>query len=483
MTSSPFPIASGHQIAPARAVLRGQVVLLFCFGLVLPLLSVAWIAGTTIPFADGVYESHEYVLPAIGLLETGEYVRAVNGTYTPELVRLPGYPLFIAGVYYVFGAGNNLALAIAQAVLVGLTVAAIGLGAAAIDRSWMWPAALMAGASANIGYRASIVLPEPLFVFEVAGALCALLWAIYGRRTWLPLIVASAFVASAFMTRPAFLAFPFFVAPFLALALWRVKGLRPAAAIIAAVLPAIVSIAVLIPRVLTVHSHTGHYAVTVQGGVHTLLWMYPCLATKGGCGDRAPEALAYAEERQLEELAKLPADIRADRVAVDAVNRALARDLILDLPFTQLVGASVTAFAKLMLHTVVYAHFERAHYEGVYWSQMPGGSLAARLGNFAAAIAARPPMWVWFVAQALLFAARLLQLIGLVAALLDRRHRWTALLLMAAVAAFAAVAVGIGNPRYRVPIEPILAIFAVFGVDAIVRLIHRRRQPSPLAAD
>ena len=51
---------------------------------------------------------------------------------TPTFVRLPGYPLFIAGVYALFGHGNNEALFLVQGVLDTLTCVLIAMLA------WMW---------------------------------------------------------------------------------------------------------------------------------------------------------------------------------------------------------------------------------------------------------------------------------------------------------------------------------------------------------
>lgn len=464
--------AAGGIATPPR--MFPQVAALFAVGLILPLAAIAWVTAAGIPFAGGIYESHEYVEPALGLLEAGKFARNVGGVYVPELVRLPGYPVFIATVYGLFGVGNDLAVALAQAGLVGLTVVAVGVAAAAIDRRWMWPAALFVALAANVGYRASIVLPEPLFALQVAGSVGGLLWALYGPRVWLPLGISALFTAAGFVTRPAFLLFPFFIAPVLWLALWRGKRMPAVAALAAALLPALASVAVAVPRVVTVHEYTGHYALTTQGGGHALFWTYPCLVAKWGCGERAPAALAVAEQRGQQELEAAPAAVRADRAAVDALLRAAARDLILDLPVGQLAAASVGAFLKMMLHTVVYAHYERLGCQAVYWSQVAGENVLERLWNFVADLIKRPPMWLWVFAQVSLFAARLVQVAGLISALRSPRHRLPALVLVAGAAAFAVVAVSIGNPRYRIPIEPILAIFGAFGVAAGLRWMNAR---------
>src|ERR1041384_6126097 len=54
---------------------------------------------------------------ARNVLEQHVYSIESQAPYTPTLIRLPGYPLFIAAIYSVFGHGNNTAVRVAQAVV------------------------------------------------------------------------------------------------------------------------------------------------------------------------------------------------------------------------------------------------------------------------------------------------------------------------------------------------------------------------------
>jgi hypothetical protein len=57
-----------------------------------------------------------YAQLATNLLEQKVYSLETEAPFDPTLVRLPGYPLFIAVVYTVFGHGNNTAVRVVQAV-------------------------------------------------------------------------------------------------------------------------------------------------------------------------------------------------------------------------------------------------------------------------------------------------------------------------------------------------------------------------------
>src|SRR5918995_910051 len=50
------------------------------------------------------------------LATTGEFTRyPESDTFVPEVIRTPGYPVFVALVYRLFGIGNQMALVVVQA--------------------------------------------------------------------------------------------------------------------------------------------------------------------------------------------------------------------------------------------------------------------------------------------------------------------------------------------------------------------------------
>ena len=72
---------------------------------------------------DGVV----YAQIARNVLEQHVYSHDSQPPYAPSIIRLPGYPLFLAGVYAVFGHGNNTAVRVVQAVIDTLTCVLIAL--------------------------------------------------------------------------------------------------------------------------------------------------------------------------------------------------------------------------------------------------------------------------------------------------------------------------------------------------------------------
>jgi hypothetical protein len=77
--------------------------------------------------SDEADDGRIYARLAVNVLEHRSYSLNTEAPYSPTLIRVPGYPLFIAGCYAVFGAGNNQSVRIVQAVLDTVTCWLIAL--------------------------------------------------------------------------------------------------------------------------------------------------------------------------------------------------------------------------------------------------------------------------------------------------------------------------------------------------------------------
>src|ERR1044072_3073089 len=80
-----------------------------------------WLANDA-PF-DGVV----YAQMARNLLEQHVYSHSTTSPYEPSIIRLPGYPLLLAGIYSVFGHYNSPAVRAVQALLDTASCALIAL--------------------------------------------------------------------------------------------------------------------------------------------------------------------------------------------------------------------------------------------------------------------------------------------------------------------------------------------------------------------
>jgi dolichyl-phosphate-mannose-protein mannosyltransferase len=77
--------------------------------------------------SDEADDGRIYARLALNVLEHRSYSLNTEEPYSPTLIRVPGYPLFIAGCYAAFGGGNNQAVRVVQAVLDTVTCWLIAL--------------------------------------------------------------------------------------------------------------------------------------------------------------------------------------------------------------------------------------------------------------------------------------------------------------------------------------------------------------------
>jgi Dolichyl-phosphate-mannose-protein mannosyltransferase len=103
-----------------------------------------------------------YARIATNVLDHRTYSIETEEPYPPTLIRVPGYPLFIAGVYLFFGRANNRAVRVAQAVL---------------DTITCWLIALLALAWAPVGWERN--KRRRLLLIALAMAVCCPFPAIY----------------------------------------------------------------------------------------------------------------------------------------------------------------------------------------------------------------------------------------------------------------------------------------------------------------
>ncbi|MGI8836620.1 MAG: glycosyltransferase family 39 protein [Pyrinomonadaceae bacterium] len=127
-------------------------------------------------------DGKSYTQIARNLLEQHVYSHATEPPFDPSLIRLPGYPLFLAGIYAVFGHGDNTAVRIAQALIDTASCGLIALLAFYWEpdeklkrRSAIGALALAAASPFSTIYVATILTETPTIFLAVAMCLTATL--------------------------------------------------------------------------------------------------------------------------------------------------------------------------------------------------------------------------------------------------------------------------------------------------------------------
>lgn len=131
---------------------------------------------------DSPFDGKVYAQIARNVLEQHVYSHATEPPYDPSLIRLPGYPFFLAGIYAVFGHGDDTAVRILQALIDTASCALIALLAFYWEpdeklkrRSAIAALALAAACPFSTIYVATILTETPTIFFAVAMCLTATL--------------------------------------------------------------------------------------------------------------------------------------------------------------------------------------------------------------------------------------------------------------------------------------------------------------------
>ena len=86
------------------------------FALLIAALAFRLVLALAVP-NDEPDDGRLYARIGHNLVAHAAYSTSEDPPYAPTYIRVPGYPLFIAAVYSLFGDGNNTAVRVAQAVI------------------------------------------------------------------------------------------------------------------------------------------------------------------------------------------------------------------------------------------------------------------------------------------------------------------------------------------------------------------------------
>jgi 4-amino-4-deoxy-L-arabinose transferase-like glycosyltransferase len=162
---------------------------------------------------SGVHDSHPsralaqdskaYDRLALSVLHRGAFASSNNGVETPEVLRTPGYPVFIAAIYAAFGEDKFRVLAV-QVILSVLTLVPLYWIGAMI---WSQEAGLVAALLYSLDYisllASQMLLTDSLYVFALVSALSLGVAAmLVERRTSVLLVLFGLTLALTTLIRP-----------------------------------------------------------------------------------------------------------------------------------------------------------------------------------------------------------------------------------------------------------------------------------------
>jgi 4-amino-4-deoxy-L-arabinose transferase-like glycosyltransferase len=331
------------------------------------------------------------------------------------LFRPPGYPLFLAGCYSVFGP-NLRVVGFAQAVLGALTALVIFfLARYLFDDTTGWIAAAIAAVYPFFVFYSALLLTETLFIALLTGGMALLIHAARSQRLG-SAALAGLVLGLGVLTRSSLIGFIVFVAPFWWLAT-RARGLGRSAQAYALMLLGLAI--VLSPWVIRNYRLTGHLVLTTLQAGHDLYEANSPEAT-GGPASHLIDWDKATEGRKLTEYER------------DRFLRGKALAYIRDHP-GRFLRLAVVKFAR-------------------FWSPIPNyEKYRTSLYNTLSLLSFGP-------------------VLGLaVAGAVQFRRRWPELLLLLSPVCYYSLlhTVFVGSTRYRTPVEPFLIVLAAYALRTL----------------
>jgi 4-amino-4-deoxy-L-arabinose transferase-like glycosyltransferase len=423
-------------------------------------------------FGDGGLkgpDSEGYLALARGLAEAAAAGKVSGWAWLgPDLTLMPLITWTFALNAALAGASSAISFALFQ----GAMDAATCLIVAGIARQIAPRASLLAGYAAAITpsfiVLSGLVYTDTLFVFFATASLyAALRWLSAPSWPWAILLGLALGLASGVraVIAPWSLALGLFLAAIVLIRRARagqIGQLLGAAAILAACL------APVLARNVAVY---GAWSLTPQGGGHLANWVFPLVkeftdgtpreTTKKSNDARiaarfgpVPTSNPFADSRNYSTFAME----EMEKLGVGAIARGWA------------YGAAINLVSPAVIHVPPVSALPR---RGFY--DTPGGTFWLKLQGFLFGSGSTLYAWLLLLGISGVAAFRLVQLVGLIS-LLRRGANVAGLLLLAGWCLYILAVNGpVASPKYRLPMEPALAVLTGAGLASLFN--RRRRSP------
>jgi 4-amino-4-deoxy-L-arabinose transferase-like glycosyltransferase len=369
--------------------------------------------------------------------------------------RVPGYPLFIASIYTLFGEEPWNVISI-QILLDGISCVVIALMAKSLFSKGFWIAGILSAINLNMVILSVSLLTDTLFLFLFILFLFSLLQYLQNARTrWLILLVL--FISLATLVRPSsYYLLPILLIGLVSWRLWRRDTI-----------PRIGTLAVLylvIVGVLLGGIHQRNYqqygstALVSQTGTHLLGWVVPATYQYSGQGSYqegqqlARGRLASALQRdQLEALSPNPFESSSYQANV-------GKDVLFELGFLNMLKAWVVGSTiNLLAPSVAYTPALRSMEHPSFY-ETKGNGIVEKLFNYIKNSDGFLYLSILAVGTIISIIFTMLALVG-VFKMISALPPITVTTLLLLVGYFFAITGPIIGVKYRLPIEPILTLF------------------------
>lgn len=421
-------------------------------------------------------DSRMYISLAKGILEHGKFCY-VETPEAPHAERLPGYPSFVAGLLWIFS-GNLLAIILAQIVFDSLSCVLIFyLGEEVWKGSGMLSGILGATNMGLITYS-HFILTDSLFLFVFLSTIL-LMFRVLKEPDWKNCFLLGIGYGIAALIRPVILYLPALMATFILFFLVLKRGEPLLRTAVKTILICGVFLLMLSPWLMRNYYHYERIKYTVQS--YDLLQYI------------VPFVWQYSRGIPFIEGMKITKDLyrkEAKKAGLDAglMNPVEASDFQLKMAMNILIKEPKSAIMKAWLYGIIKNLFSPSIIDFSYLLNIDrphffytkGTTLIERARNY---IGSMVGIFKWAVIIGIcsLIIARIVQFAGILK--LIKRTSWEGFALLLIIVYFFIVTGPVGYAKYRLPYEPILAVFLSIGIKAIYTEIFKKSHFQKLGSE
>ena len=378
--------------------------------------------------------------------------------------RVLGYPLFISFIYAVFGESLWNIVSV-QILLDSISCVVIALMAKSLFNKGFWIAGVLSAINLNMIILSIMILTDTLFLFLFVLFLFSLFQYIKNKKImWFFILVI--LISLATLVRPS----SYYLLPILLIGLvvWRLWHRDTILKIGKLVILYLVIIGVLLGGIhQRNYQQYGSTALVSQTGTHLLGWIVPATYQYSGQG-------SYQEGQQLAR-GKLASALQRDQLEElsnpfesSSYLANVGKDVLFELGFINILKAwTVGSVINLLAPSVAFSPALRAMEHPSFY-ETEGNGIIEKLFNYIKNSSGFLYLSILAVGTIISVIFTMLALVG-VFKMISALPPITVTTLLLLVGYFFAITGPIIGVKYRLPIEPILTLFATYFLNRIDR--------------
>ncbi len=403
-------------------------------------------------------DSGIYLSLAQGLIQNGSFSNPDSPDY-PDPERMPGYPLFLASIMWVFQ-GNLLAAVLIQILLDSLSCLLICYLGELICRGSGFLSGILAALNMGMITYSHFILTDSLFLF-VSILVLLMLLRVSRRRELKSNVFLGALLGIAVLIRPVIMYLPVLLIPLLFVCFITKLHVPAPAALGKVLLIGLIFVCTLSPWLIRNFIHFGRFQLSSQSGVHLLQYVVPFVwqYSKGVPFLEGMEKARHAFKERAEKEG-------LDLIVTDPFERSdlkvkMAVEYLRQEPKSAILKAWIFGGAKNLFSPAIIDLSYLLRVKRPHFFYTKGTTFLERAWNF---LKGMQGFFGWAVIENIiaLVLSRLIQVWGLV--ILLRHKTWEAVFLTSIILYFLVILGPVGYAKYRLPVEPLLIVLLSIGI-------------------